>query len=97
MLSCSPDGRITIFPRYAVMDCSSNRPMNARLLHDAGVRVTALRAALHAPAGRLRPLIPSSALQRLAVVPSRTRSVRQRGCHLYFARRVTFLTCADMA
>ena len=35
--------------------------------------------------------------QPLAVMQCRTGRVRrQRGCHLYFARRVTFLPCADM-
>jgi hypothetical protein len=35
---------------------------------------------------------------RLVVVPCRARGVRrQRECHLYFARRVSFLSCADIA
>jgi hypothetical protein len=36
-------------------------------------------------------------IRRLAVMPCRAgRILRQRGCHLYFARRVTFLPCADI-
>jgi hypothetical protein len=35
-------------------------------------------------------------IRRLAVIPYRAgRARRQPGCHLYFARRVTFLSCAD--
>jgi hypothetical protein len=35
-------------------------------------------------------------IRRLAVIPYRAgRARRQRGCDLYFARRVTFLPCAD--
>jgi hypothetical protein len=31
-----------------------------------------------------------------AVMPFRTRVFAAGECHLYFARRVTFLSCADM-
>jgi hypothetical protein len=35
-------------------------------------------------------------IQRLAVIQCRAGRVRRQwGCHLYFARRVTFLSCAD--
>src|SRR5664279_504177 len=35
------------------------------------------------------------ATPRLADMPFRRDGSAARGCHLYFARRVTFLTCAD--
>jgi hypothetical protein len=54
-------------------------------------------AAWRAPASRLWPLTPSPTPQRLADMAIRQRCVRRRGCHLYFARRLTLLSCADRA
>jgi hypothetical protein len=42
-------------------------------------------------------LDPAALTQRIAVMPFHARWVRQRGCHFYFARRVTFQPCADTA
>ena len=43
-------------------------------------------------------LDPLARTPRLAMMPFHTRCVRSPGgCHLYFARRVTFLSCADSA
>jgi hypothetical protein len=37
-------------------------------------------------------------MQRLAVIQCRAGRVRRQwGCHLYFARRVTFVSCADIS
>jgi hypothetical protein len=44
------------------------------------------------PAAALDPLTRTP---RWAVMPFRTRVFAAGGCHLYFARRVTFLSCAD--
>jgi hypothetical protein len=45
------------------------------------------------PAAALDPLTRTP---RLAVMPFRTPVFAAGGCHLYFARGVTFLSCADM-
>ncbi len=44
------------------------------------------------PAAALDPLTRTP---RLAVMPFRKAMSAAQGCHLYFARRVTFLSCAD--
>ena len=41
-------------------------------------------------------LDPAALIQRRAAMPFRTRWVRRRRCHFYFARRVTFQPCADI-
>jgi hypothetical protein len=46
------------------------------------------------PVAALDPLVLT---QRRAVMPFRAGWVRRRGCHVYFARRVTFQPCADIA
>ena len=50
---------------------------------------------------RRAPLTDNSSLipiLRLALIQCHAGRVRRQwGCHLYFARRVTFLSCADMA
>jgi hypothetical protein len=50
---------------------------------------------LRAPAKPAAALDPLTRTPRLAVMPFRT-PMSAAGCHLYFARRVTFLSCADM-
>ena len=61
-------------------------------------RVTASRAALRTPAAPAAALDPVTPAQCVAVMPCGAWRVRRRReCHFYFARRVTFLSCADRA
>src|SRR5271165_6464023 len=59
------------------------------------MRVRASRAALRAPASRLRPLTPSPASGVWLTCRFARAVSAGGGCHLYFAHGVTFLTCAD--
>jgi hypothetical protein len=57
-----------------------------------------LKAALRAPATPASTLDAAALAQRPADMPCGARRVRRdAGCHLYFARPVTFLSCADKA
>jgi hypothetical protein len=57
---------------------------------DEGLKGCAARTGK--PASAPDPLI---ATPRLADMPFHRKRVRRQGCHLYFARQVTFLSCAD--
>ena len=59
------------------------------LAENDGLKGRAARAG--EPVAALDPAAPT---QRIAVMPFRAGCVR-RGCHFYFARRVTFQPCAD--
>jgi len=67
-----------------------------------GEHVGASRAALRAPARRASALDPAALAERRALMPSGARCAHLPGdrptgqCHLYFARRVPFLPCADI-
>jgi hypothetical protein len=58
----------------------------------AGERPKGCAARTGKPASALDPLTRT---QRLADMPFRKPVSAVGGCHLYFARRVTFLSCAD--
>src|SRR5271157_2571066 len=65
------------------------------MMPDAGEDLKGCAARTGKPASALDPL---ARIRSLADMPFRPSGVRRRGgCHLYFARRVTFLTCADTA
>jgi hypothetical protein len=58
----------------------------------AGEGLKGCAARTDQPAAALDPLTRTP---RLAVMPFRKAMSAAQGCHLYFARRVTFLSCAD--